>query len=118
VPPRSLYYIPLMSWVAVSPVILIDAGGMTTAEFAWAQIPVFGALIAANIVVMRVVDDPTDPRYIRRTVPIQLGRAGDVARRESALSAPLVLVGGRHQYLLLWHRADFLDPVPFYAVFE
>lgn len=68
----ALYYIPLMTWVAVSPVILIDAGGMTTAEFAWAQIPVFGALIAANIVMMRFVKDPTDPRYIRRTVPIQL----------------------------------------------
>ena len=68
----ALYYIPLMSWVAVSPVILIDAGGMTTAEFAWAQIPVFGALIAANIVVMRFVEDPTNPRYIRRTVPIQV----------------------------------------------
>ncbi|WP_437887391.1 MFS transporter [Phytobacter sp. V91] len=68
----ALYYIPLMSWVAVSPVILIDAGGMSTAEFAWAQIPVFGALIAANIVMMRYVDDPTDPHYIRRSVPVQL----------------------------------------------
>lgn len=68
----ALYYIPLMTWVAVSPVILIDAGGLTTAEFAWAQIPVFGALIAANIVMMRFVEDPTDPRYIRRSVPIQL----------------------------------------------
>ena len=68
----ALYYIPLMTWVAVSPVILIDAGGMSAAEFAWAQTPVFGALIAANIVMMRFVDDPTDPRYIRRSVPIQL----------------------------------------------
>lgn len=68
----ALYYIPLMSWVAVSPVILIDAGGMSTAEFAWAQIPVFGALIAANVVVMRFVENPTDPRYIRRAVPVQV----------------------------------------------
>ncbi|MGY6031236.1 MFS transporter [Phytobacter sp. AG2a] len=68
----ALYYIPLMTWVAVSPVILIDTGGMTTAEFAWAQIPVFGALIAANIVMMRFVEDPTDPRYIRRSIPFQL----------------------------------------------
>jgi MFS family permease len=68
----ALYYIPLMTWVAVSPVILIDAGGMSTVEFAWAQIPVFGALIAASVVIMRFVDDPTDPRYIRRSVPVQL----------------------------------------------
>ncbi len=33
----SLSYIPLMSWVAVSPVILMDAGGLTTSEFAWSQ---------------------------------------------------------------------------------
>ncbi len=31
----ALSYIPLMSWVAVSPVILMDAGGLTTSEFAW-----------------------------------------------------------------------------------
>lgn len=50
-----------MSWVAVSPVILIDAGGMTTSEFAWAQAPVFGAVIVANMVVVRFVKDPTRP---------------------------------------------------------
>lgn len=68
----SLSYIPMMSWVAVSPVILIDAGGMTTSEFAWAQAPVFGAVIVANMVVVRFVKDPTRPRFIWRAAPIQL----------------------------------------------
>ena len=68
----SMSYIPLMSWVAVSPVILIDAGGMTTAQFAWAQVPVFGAVIIANMMVARVVKDPGDPRFIWRAPPIQL----------------------------------------------
>ncbi|HGY3902830.1 TPA: multidrug efflux MFS transporter MdtM [Citrobacter koseri] len=68
----SLSYIPLMSWVALSPVILIDAGGMTTAQFAWAQVPVFGAVIIANMMVARVVKDPGDPRFIWRAPPIQL----------------------------------------------
>ncbi|MFV4766572.1 multidrug efflux MFS transporter MdtM [Citrobacter portucalensis] len=68
----SLSYIPMMSWVAVSPVILIDAGGMTTSEFAWAQAPVFGAVIVANMVVVRFVKDPTQPRFIWRAAPIQL----------------------------------------------
>ena len=45
----SLSYIPLMSWVAVSPVILMDAGGLTTSEFAWSQVPVFSAVIIANL---------------------------------------------------------------------
>ncbi|MDM2970928.1 MULTISPECIES: multidrug efflux MFS transporter MdtM [unclassified Citrobacter] len=68
----SLSYIPLMSWVAVSPVILIDTGGMTTAQFAWVQVPVFGAVIIANMMVARVVKDPGDPRFIWRAPPIQL----------------------------------------------
>ena len=56
----SLSYIPMMSWVAVSPVILIDAGGMTSSQFAWVQVPVFGAVIVANMVVARFVKDPTN----------------------------------------------------------
>ena len=90
----ALYYIPLMTWVAVSPVILIDAGGMTTAEFAWAQVPVFGALIAANIVMMRFVKDPTDPRYVRRSVPLQ------------ALGLAIVMLGNLlYPHLWLWSVA-------------
>lgn len=50
----SLSYIPLMSWVAVSPVILMDAGGLTTSEFARA-VPVFSAVIIANLSVARWV---------------------------------------------------------------
>ena len=61
-----------MSWVAVSPVILIDAGGLTTSQFARTQVPVFGAVIVANAIVARFVKDPTEPRFIWRAVPIQL----------------------------------------------
>ncbi|HFZ8994893.1 TPA: multidrug efflux MFS transporter MdtM [Citrobacter freundii] len=68
----SLNYIPVMSWVAVSPVILIDAGGMTSSQFAWVQAPVFGAVILASMFVARFVKDPTDPRFIRRAIPLQL----------------------------------------------
>ena len=68
----SLSYIPMMSWVAVSPVILIDAGSLTTSQFAWTQVPVFGAVIVANAIVARFVKDPTEPRFIWRAVPIQL----------------------------------------------
>lgn len=68
----SLSYIPLMSWVAVSPVILIDDGGLTTAEFAWTQVPVFSAVIIANLSVARWVKDPTRPRFIWRAVPCQM----------------------------------------------
>ena len=61
-----------MSWVAVSPVILIDAGGMTSSPVRLVQVPVFGAVIVANMVVARFEKDPTNPRFIWRAVPIQL----------------------------------------------
>ena len=65
-------HIPLMSWVAVSPVILTDAGGLTTSEFAWSQVPVFSAVIIANLSVARWVKDPTRPRFVLSAVPIQM----------------------------------------------
>ncbi len=68
----SLSYIPLMSWVAVSPVILMDAGGLTTSEFAWSQVPVFSAVIIANLSVARWVKDPTRPRFVLSAVPVQM----------------------------------------------
>ncbi|EHM1654539.1 multidrug efflux MFS transporter MdtM [Salmonella enterica subsp. enterica serovar Saintpaul] len=68
----TLSYIPMMTWVAVSPVILIDAGGLSSAGFAWAQVPVFGGVIVANMVIARFVKDPTSPTYIWSAVPIQL----------------------------------------------
>ncbi|KTM83272.1 hypothetical protein IN37_23860, partial [Salmonella enterica] len=36
------------------------------------QVPVFGAVIVANMIVVRLVKDPTRPRFIWRAVPIQL----------------------------------------------
>nr|VUD26603.1 sugar transport protein [Salmonella sp. NCTC 7297] len=45
---------------------------MSTSQFAWAQVPVFGAVIVANMIVVRLVKDPTRPRFIWRAVPIQL----------------------------------------------
>ncbi|MHC6529707.1 MFS transporter [Vibrio proteolyticus] len=68
----SLCYIPVITWVAVSPMILIDKGGLSSIQFAWTQVPIFGAIILANIVVARFITDPAEPRFIWRTVPIQL----------------------------------------------
>ncbi|GKX59981.1 MFS transporter [Leminorella grimontii] len=68
----SLNYVPLMIWVAVSPAILIESGGLTPAEFAWTQTPVFGAIIIANVIVAKFIKDPSAPSFIRRAIPIQL----------------------------------------------
>ncbi|KIU33316.1 MULTISPECIES: multidrug efflux MFS transporter MdtM [Atlantibacter] len=68
----ALSYIPLMTWVAVSPVILIDDGGLTTSQYAWSQVPIFGAVIVANMLVVKFIKDPTTPRFIWSAIPVQL----------------------------------------------
>ena len=64
--------VPMITWVALSPVILIEHGGLSPAAYAWTQVPVFSGLIIASAIVANVVKDPTSPRFIWRTVPIQL----------------------------------------------
>lgn len=65
-------YIPLMTWVAVSPVILIDDGGLSASQYAWSQVPVFSAIIIANMLVVKFIKDPTTPRFMWSAIPIQL----------------------------------------------
>ncbi len=83
----SLSYIPLMTWVAVSPVILIDDGGLSTSQYAWTQVPIFGAVIVANMLVVKFIKDPTAPRFIWSAIPLQL-------------TGLLLITGGN----LLWHH--------------
>ena len=113
----SLSYIPMMSWVAVSPVILIDAGGMTSSQFAWVQVPVFGAVIVANMVVARFVKDPTNPRFIWRAVPIQLSGLF-VLIAGNLLWPRVAVVGVGHQSVCVWHWANLPDAVPLHAVYQ
>ena len=51
--------------------ILIDDGGMSRGAYA-RPVPVFGGVIIASIIVARFIKDPTSPRFIWRTIPIQL----------------------------------------------
>ncbi len=52
--------------------ILIDDGGMSRGAYARTRVPVFGGVIIASIIVARFIKDPTSPRFIWRTIPIQL----------------------------------------------
>ncbi len=52
--------------------ILIDDGGMSRGAYASDPVPVFGGVIIASIIVARFIKDPTSPRFIWRTIPIQL----------------------------------------------
>jgi len=52
----SLFGVPLIVWIGLSPVILIKDSGMTPMEYGLCQLPVIGALITGNILLMKVTD--------------------------------------------------------------
>ncbi len=47
---------PLMLWIALSPVMLVEELGLTSLQYGLAQFPVLGGLILGNIVLIRVID--------------------------------------------------------------
>jgi DHA1 family multidrug/chloramphenicol efflux transport protein-like MFS transporter len=51
-----LLALPLMGWIALSPVMLIERAGMSVLEYGLWQIPVFCSLIAGNLFLVRFAD--------------------------------------------------------------
>lgn len=50
----GLITLPLLAWVAQSPVLLIQDAGMTPLQYGWLQVPVFTGLIIGNITLSRI----------------------------------------------------------------
>ncbi|MDP0886253.1 multidrug transporter MdfA, partial [Klebsiella pneumoniae] len=46
--------LPLLAWIAQSPVIIISAEQATSYEYGMLQVPIFGALIAGSLVLARL----------------------------------------------------------------
>lgn len=57
--------LPLLSWLAESPVILMSDHGLTAMEYGLLQLPVFGALILGNLTLSRLSGKRTVDRLIR-----------------------------------------------------
>ncbi|WP_171057916.1 MULTISPECIES: chloramphenicol efflux MFS transporter CraA [Acinetobacter] len=51
-----LVAMPLMLWIALSPVILVDEFKLSSLQYGLAQFPIFFGLIAGNIVLIKVMD--------------------------------------------------------------
>ncbi|WP_211471161.1 MFS transporter [Collimonas humicola] len=51
-----LLALPLFGWIAMSPVILVVDAGMSAIEYGLWQIPIFGSLIAGNLLLARKTD--------------------------------------------------------------
>jgi len=56
--------LPLLTWIAQSPVIIISGEQLSTYEYGLLQVPIFGALIAGNLVLAKL----TSRRSIRSLV--------------------------------------------------
>jgi DHA1 family multidrug/chloramphenicol efflux transport protein-like MFS transporter len=51
-----LLALPLMGWIALSPVLLVRDLGMSTLQYGLMQLPVFGGLIAGNFALVLLAD--------------------------------------------------------------
>ncbi|WP_312757456.1 MFS transporter [Pantoea brenneri] len=80
----GLVTVPCMTWVALSPVILIQSAGLSRMGYALLQLPVFAAMIAGNLTLSRL----TSRLSIEQ--PLRLGAWPVVCGLAIALCAVLV----------------------------
>lgn len=63
-----LGFIPLMTWMALSPMFVADIGGSLT-YYAWLQVPIFGGLLIGNI---------TLALFIEKNEPVKIIKVGAI----------------------------------------
>lgn len=64
--------IPLILWIALSPVILVEQLGLTNMQYGLAQVPVLGGLILGNIVLINVIDRLPLGKTVMLALPLML----------------------------------------------
>lgn len=63
---------PLMLWIALSPIILVDELKLNSVQYGLAQFPVFFGLIAGNIILIKIIDRFPLGKTILMGLPIML----------------------------------------------
>ena len=63
---------PLMLWIAISPVMLVEELGFSSMQYGLAQFPVLGGLILGNIVLIKVIDKWALGQSVLIGMPIML----------------------------------------------
>lgn len=81
---------PLMLWIALSPVILVEELGFSSMQYGLAQFPVLGGLILGNIVLIKIIDKLALGKSVLMGLPIML------------LGTVVLLAGVIWQDYLLW----------------
>ncbi|MBM5570784.1 MULTISPECIES: MFS transporter [Deefgea] len=65
---------PLLAWIALAPLILMNDAGLSTIDYGYWQIPVFAGLILGNIILAKVVGSVPIYRIIKLgSIPFLLG---------------------------------------------
>ncbi|WP_072567975.1 MFS transporter [Enterobacter sp. SA187] len=82
--------LPLLAWIAQSPIIIISAEGMSSYEYGLLQVPIFGALIIGNLVLARL----TSRRTVRSLI---IMGGGPIVG--GLLLAAVATVASSHAYL-------------------
>jgi DHA1 family multidrug/chloramphenicol efflux transport protein-like MFS transporter len=63
---------PLMLWIALSPVMLVEELGLSSMQYGLAQFPVLGGLILGNIVLLKIIDRLALGRTVLLGLPLML----------------------------------------------
>lgn len=71
-----LVSLPLMLWIALSPVILVEQFGFSSVQYGLAQFPVLGGLIAGNLILLKIIDKIPLGKTVLLGLPLMLLGAG------------------------------------------
>jgi len=70
----TLFGVPIIVWIGLSPVILMKDAAMTPMQYGLCQIPVIGALVVGNVLLMRVPERwPAARPLALSRIPLLLG---------------------------------------------
>ena len=64
--------LPIMLWIALSPLFLMSTLGLSTYEYALSQLPVMGALVLGNLLLARLVDKYALGKTALAAVPLAI----------------------------------------------
>ncbi len=63
---------PLMLWIALSPVMLVEELGLSSMQYGLAQFPVLGGLIAGNLILIKIIDKMPLGKTVMLGLPLML----------------------------------------------
>ncbi|WJK07084.1 MFS transporter [Pseudomonas fluorescens] len=90
----GLMSLPLIAWIGLAPLLLVQLLGLTTREYALWQIPVFSAVIVGNLILDRLLASRDLPQLIRLALwPFCLGLLTLIATALTSLSLAGLMTG-------------------------